>query len=241
MATLFGSLGDTSQRLTGYLYDFKQTPGRQPTNVSNGQYVGILRDFAASSWDENKLKKYFKVEQAIGCNQLFIPLIKSDMAPAAFRAEKFVKPLLWMVHYKGSFVAPAGGMYRFAGQGDNFLVVRLSQKNVFDGTLEGPLLGNVVREPIGATADPKNRPMVAGEWFQLREGSSYPIEILIGDYGGFCSAFLLIQEKGKTYDLRHDGKNPVLPVFQLGPTEMPRYSPEKDAPTVSKTPFVCTE
>ncbi len=54
-----------------------------------------------------------------------------------------------------------------------------------------------------------------GPEFQVREGSSYPIEILIGEIpGGFFGVSLMIEEIGAKYEKASTGA-PILPLFRL--------------------------
>jgi hypothetical protein len=65
--------------------------------------------------------------------------------------------------------------------------------------------------------------MYAGKWMKLRKGDSMPIEIALGEVpGGHFMAFLMIEEKGEKYKQNSKGY-PILPVFQLMPTEIPDY------------------
>ncbi len=71
-----------------------------------------------------------------------------------------------------------------------------------------------------------------GPDFQVKEGSSYPVEILIGEIpGGYFGVSLLIEEVGATYEKAATGA-PILPLFRLDnslpdpntPGPAPRYA-----------------
>jgi hypothetical protein len=57
--------------------------------------------------------------------------------------------------------------------------------------------------------------LAVGLEFEAREGTSYPIEILIGETpGGLFSGYLLIEEVGAQYQKDSTG-SPILPLFRL--------------------------
>jgi hypothetical protein len=236
---LFGSQSAMSNSLAGSLYDLKQTAEGDPVpGMNNREYFEVLEQFQRS-WSEAVLAKYYKADVELYTRQLFIPLVQASQAPKAFGAEKEIKPIHWVALYKGEWVSPFTGTMRFAGQGDNVLVVRLNRKVVLDATLGGALQSNrdTKWEPIGKTADPNNRPMVAGKWISVSRGQSYTMEVLLAEHGGLFSCYLLAQVKGQDYAMQSDGVNPRLPVFQLGPAKLPPYQEGKDAPEISNKPF----
>jgi hypothetical protein len=56
--------------------------------------------------------------------------------------------------------------------------------------------------------------MAVGPEFQVKAGSNYPVEILIGEIpGGFFAVSLLIEEIGETYQKAASGA-PILPLFR---------------------------
>ncbi|QUE51981.1 hypothetical protein KBB96_03615 [Luteolibacter ambystomatis] len=62
------------------------------------------------------------------------------------------------------------------------------------------------------------RGLGVGQEFEAREGTDYPIEILVSEVpGGFFFAYLLIEEIGATYEKDPSGA-PILPLFRLDGT-----------------------
>lgn len=224
----------------GRLYDLKQSADRKNRNVvtNSSQYFSVLNKFVRN-WDQSILDKYFRADLELYTRQFFMPLIKADEAPKAFGAAGEIKPIYWAAHYQGEVVAPFSGTIRFAGQGDNILVVRFDNKVVLDASLGVPLEAcrDVQRDPIGRTADPYRRPMVAGEWFTVRAGDSYPMEVLLGEYGGLFSCYLLVEVKDQSYKKQSDGINPRLPVWQSGPVDVPKYKERVNSPEIEKEPL----
>ncbi|MDR0534275.1 MAG: hypothetical protein LBH01_10020 [Verrucomicrobiales bacterium] len=240
----FGSTDVTTGALIGTMYDLKQTADRKATEFApdsaNEDYHKFLQKFVDSGWNPNTLNKFYKVDRPLGTYQIFIPTIMADEAPAAFKAEQYVQPKRWIIIYHGDFTAPEDGTYRFVGVCDDILVVRLNNNNVMDGSLFSVVSKGVTREKTGLAYNRANGiyQMYAGNWFQLRAGQSYPIDIMIGEQpGGHFNAFLLIQQKGKEYPKQSGGDNLslVLPVFQTAPTPIPSGD---QAPQVAKQAFI---
>lgn len=238
----FGSRTAVDNALVGHLYDLKQDAAGKSRSINASAYQGIIGRFV-QQWDESILKDYYRAQASLYARQFFIPLVGAEEAPRAFEAEKEITPTYWLAHYKGEVVAPFSGRMRFAGQGDNVLIVRFDDKVVLDACLGKalPSLQKIRREPIGKTADPMNRPMVAGEWIRVIRGTRYPMEVLLGEFGGLFSCFLLIQDEEEDYRKQSDGKNPRLPIFQVGPAPLPEYQERINSPEIAAEPFVFSQ
>ncbi|MDR1190371.1 MAG: hypothetical protein LBK60_01730 [Verrucomicrobiales bacterium] len=228
MTNPFGNLdaqGDP-HALVGYMYDFKQTPGHVKTNINFEDYRKTIHRYVTNGWDNGQLRKFFRVPQPLAAYQIFIPTMKADLAPAAFKAEKYVEPRLWIIVYKGKFVAPSTGTYRFAGLADDIIIVRLGDQNVLDGGLF-PI--SEYTHNSKTFKDPRARVngLFSGEWFQLEAGKSYPLAVLIGEQpGGGFSSLLVIQKKGQD----------DFSAFQMARTKMP--DSYKNWPPLSKKAFI---
>jgi hypothetical protein len=239
--TMSNPFGDTSitdsGALIGTLYDLKQTADRKPSKMApdtaNNEYQEFVKKFVTGGWNLNLLTPYYKVEKNIGSYQIYIPSMDANQGPAAFKADRYVKPNRWIVIYTGNFTAPADGTYRFVGMGDDMLVVRLNKRNVFDGCLI-PILGK--RESLGKPfPSPRTYQMYTGDWFTLTAGQNYPLDILIGECpGSKFNAYLLVQQKGVQYEPRKEGLSPALPVFQTESVAIPKGL----GPAVAKEQFI---
>lgn len=238
-AGLFGATTAMANSLEGRLFDLKQTADGGPVpGMNNGEYFKVIDRFL-ENWNERVLEKYYQAEVQLYTRQLFIPLVQASKAPEAFGAEKEIRPIHWVALYRGDWEAPFTGTMRFAGQGDNVLVVRLDGRVVLDGTLGGalPRNRNTNWDPIGRTPDPNGRPMVAGKWFSVRQGQRYRMEVILAEHGGLFACYLLAEVKGGNYLKQSDGVNPRLPVFQMGPSKLPPYKEGVDVPEISRKPF----
>jgi hypothetical protein len=237
LGSIFGSRGNVDGALTGYLYDFKKLPdgdfsetgmeyikgggGRAVRNTRSAAYRKLLAEFL-DGWKTKILEKHFKADVKLSVTQIIMPNIEAEAAPAAFNVEGVVDPAGWAVLYQGEISPPHSGMFRFAGLADDVLLVRVDGDIVLDASIVTPTKNGVdIRQDLGPSW--RSTPMWGGEWIRMRSGQKYPIEILIGEVpGGFYSAFLLVQEKGVTYE-RHPLGYLILPPFQLAPTEIPDY------------------
>lgn len=239
--TAFGFRGGKGG-LVGTFYDLKQTQTGQPTDMAESpeeaaggesalimhpdspqqvRYIKALKEFVVS-WNPEDLKPYYRASQQVTASRIFIPYMLASEAPKAFGVEKNCKGRRWIVHYKGRFVAPKKGTFRFVGWADDILFVRINGQNVLDACLtdwgwnEGLRLENRMKDDVGQGPNQDNSRLCAGRWFELSKGDKVDMEAIIGEGpGGDFSAFLMIQEK--------DAINPIgdYPVFQLKDEALP--------------------
>jgi len=243
--SVFGSRDKLAKSLTGYMYDLKQTPDHQPTPCSNdnGKARAVVKKFIASGFDEKQLEPYYRHLMPLYCTQMFIPNVASGEAPKAFGAERTIKGMRWIAVYRGEFTSPVGGRFRFAGIGDDYLVVRLNGRIVLDGSLYAMTTG-VKRERLGRSPGldwHDSYFIVAGEWFDLMATMKNTIEIVIGEEpGNTFNAMLFIQKDGESYGDRASAKGaPMLPIFQLTPSALPEgYHSGKNGPEVPDKQFI---
>jgi hypothetical protein len=234
--TAFGFKGgNQTGGLNGTIYDLKQTPSHQPTEMAdhkaggNGKDTPILNhekffaQFFKSGWDESLLDRFYRSPQKVVAYQIFIPYILSTEGPKSFGVEKEI-PLAkhWMVLYKGTVVAPKDGTFRFHGFADDCLAVRFNGQNVFIAAWfdDNKILTSIFKDP--SSHYPRElHDTIEGKWFSVTAGQAYPIEVLVSEVpGGLFSGTLTIEEKypEKPYPYRtQPGKEKELayPIFQL--------------------------
>lgn len=229
--TAFGFREKKTGSLEGHFYDLKQTPSKTPTGIGDApgsyeRYNSVLRNFVQGGWNEGVLASYYKAPTVLYANQVYVPIGPSEEAPKTFSVQGQVKPNYWIVLYKGEVTAPRTATFRFIGRGDNTLLVRLRDKTVFDGSWpEGAILDFSAitdQNALGAARVPGWH-LAGGKWFDVQAGQRLPMEILIGDSGGSFSDFLLIQEKGVTYQNRRDRTGLAYPIFQAIKSPLPMW------------------
>lgn len=224
--SLFGTTESSPSTLKGTMYDLKQTRGGKPTKAD---YLALTNEFS-QKWDTGVFRDYYKVDTSLYATHLFIPLIKAAEAPKAFNVEDKVQPSQWVIVYEGTFTAPASETYRFVGYADDILMVGVNGQLVLDGSR--PTIGfdknlgaasawkvtpdTLLRHKIG------NGQLAYGDWIPLQAGQPNQIHILLGERpGGFFCGFLLIQEKGKKYEVdAKSGGRPILPLFRTQTAEI---------------------
>ncbi len=236
--SVFGSAKRSDEALLGIFYDLKQTQEGEKLPINHGVYHDIVNEFLSKDWDESVLDKYFRATRPLYATQVFIPLMEAGAAPKAFGVEKVVEPRYWLIHYKGQVTVPEDGEWRFWGNGEEVCSVAVDGKIVLLANwreVKTPDVPWTSPEPPGLKV--ASSQMRAGDWMKLKKGQVIDLDVLIGERGGgvFC-AFLLMQKKGQTYEMR-DGF-PVLPVFQLAPFDTPQPpSTKKGPPIAAKGPI----
>lgn len=232
--TVFGSTEVRGSSLIGILYDLKQDQARKPMKMDIPAYGKLVDEFIASNWDESVLNRYFRAARPLYTTQVFIPHMSAGAAPKAFEVENIVKPMFWLIHYKGQVSAPASGEWRFWGYGEEVCSVAVNGKNVLLSNwkeITTPSVKWKSPEPPGLPA--MNGHLRAGDWIKLEAGQVVDLDVLIGERGGgVFGAFLLIEKRGERYEMR-DGK-PILPVFQLAPYDTPEPKSVKDGPAIAQ-------
>ena len=228
--------------LKGYLYDLKQTDDKKKTGMDWNKYYAVLNDYLGQGWKESVLKPYYKSLDPIYASMFAISTRSSEEAPKAFGLENEVKAGLWVIHYHGKVKVPQSGDYRFVGFADNVMVVKIRDEIVLDAGFYGVLNKENLRHPLpfafpsyiryqGKTWDPH---LKIGPSFHLDAEEAVDMNVLIGDDGGHCSFFLLIEKEGNVYE-NGEGGYVQYPLFQLNGDGSPTFSSEEEHPPISST------
>jgi hypothetical protein len=224
--------------LLGRFYDLKQTKDKKPSGLDQDKgYPDEVSKFVNGGWNESHFAKYFVAPDPLYTTQIFIPKIDADQGPRAFQLGGRVQPKMWVIHYKGTVVPPEGGTFRFVGMADDILVVRFNGKVVLDCGSNRPS----GKEPQkyypadGLRLDPKMdwyKGLGVGDPIQVQSGSTYDMQVLLGEWpGGDFKAWLMLEKEGAQYEKDSKG-NPILPIFKLAPSDVPK--PAVEAPVFAK-------
>jgi hypothetical protein len=151
-----------------------------------------------------------------------------------------VQPSLWTIVYHGKASVPEAGRYRFVGFGDDVLYIKLNGRPVFDGGWQAlskdPTLHSTY--PYAWSKSLGNTGLLRkGEWFNADQGDVIKLDIVIGDRGGLCGFYLLLEKDGATYEKAPDGMTPKLPLFQIG-AKLPFPQPGNETPPLSDSDVV---
>ncbi len=227
--TLFGGDAAVGNELVGTFYDLKQTAEGASRTMDAAAYCFRLKQFV-ESWKESTLEDFYQAPQKKYTVSLMIPVMEASGAPEAFGVSDVVEPKHWAIHYKGEITAPETGRYRFCGEGDDVLVVRVNRKIVLDASypqIKGDVTDWESDAPETGKFPLENVLMIYGDWIRLRKGQTVPIEILLGEVGGKFSCHLFVEQAGKTYRQVNvppgkvnrfsyeGGSRSVLPIFKL--------------------------
>ena len=201
--------------------------------VSNIKHLEVLDEFFGKGWDTAVLDRYYKSKDSVIAPYIYIPNMKASNAPAAFNLQNEVKPAHWVIHYKGTVVAPKSGSYRFIGAADDFIAVRMKTENGWENVFlsawpafipifkSAPNLKNLGAMIDTAFVMESTGSGYPGKWFQVDAGKSYPIEAVVCEIpGGNFNASLLIEERDASSSYAKQKNNPkakVYPVFQVLP------------------------
>lgn len=221
----FGAKSKIKGTLAGTFYDFKQDKdgkARASYTVGNdADFVRYAKRYQTARFSARGLKDNFSAKNQLFVRYIAIPFSSANSAPRFFGVENEVKPSGWLVHYTGKLKSPKKGRFRFVGQGDDYLSVAVNSS----AKLIAPwpnLMSALKRSGANTRSQPSHKGpfgpnLVYGDWFDLKEGQEFTIDIGIGENpGGKVGFVLMIEEKDETYRKGSDGRN-VLPPFVFGP------------------------
>lgn len=123
--------GKGGSALEGTFYDLKQTRQGSPMANSPNETARVLNDFI-KSWNAGTLSKYYQSPTKLYASNFCLPSCKAEYAPAAYQCKDKVQPSAWIAIYRGKVKAPFTGKMRFAGTGDDVLMVRFGGKTVLE-------------------------------------------------------------------------------------------------------------
>ncbi|HAV13621.1 MAG TPA: hypothetical protein DCX06_09070 [Opitutae bacterium] len=207
--TKFGYSGFVEGTLEGTLFDLKfNNKGKQLVEFDSskelemlvGRYAGgIVKDFTTGSWNVGAHeRKYKAAEQKLYGSFFIIPKSSAADAPKAFNAEKEMDAKAIMAIYRGSYTPTESGRFRFAGQGDDVLIVRANNRIILDGSWSNGYSewDQNKAEKGQAGLFGLNKELIYGDWLSLTAGQSISLQILIAEVpGGAFGAYLLIQKE----------------------------------------------
>jgi hypothetical protein len=231
----FGMNFRQNNTMEGTLYDLKRSrsggklyaPGDANLRIAEMRKAyaafikgGMRKDFFDSRYTASKEKLY--------TTNIFIPTVAAEAATQAFNCEKEITAPGWLGYYEGWISPPETGQYRFAGMGDDAMLVAVGHDvKLWAPWTQGGMQTWVKKkanwEPKVAYTPNGSLPGLGaggryyGSWFSMSKGQRYFIQIVIAEcYGGLFSSELMIQQKSKLSDALPDNNTP-LPIFKLAP------------------------
>ncbi|QBG46316.1 hypothetical protein EGM51_02460 [Verrucomicrobia bacterium S94] len=215
--TLFGGGQTIGNDFVGTFYDFKRDrQGRPRSSTDPDSFTSDVARFIRSGWRTSMLAQFYRSPKKLYATSFMVPTVRSSTAPTAF-GEPETGGWCWMAHYTGQLVHKDGITFRFRGQGDDILVVRVDGKVVLNASWPG------TAEEISKwqSNDAKNRTYrlgnnaaVIGDWITLEPGVPLDMEVICGEVpGGHFDMMLVVEEKGVEYELNSQ-QGPILPMFK---------------------------
>lgn len=202
----------------------KDAEGRPLKAAKPGDVPAIIREFLQKGWDSSVLARYYSPKVKLLAPFFYLPRCKAEYAPMAFQCDaaenaKPVRPGCWIVLYQGVVKAPKSGTFRFVGMCDDTMIVRFNHKQVLESGWYIPTRSNgpegtfasYQQEITTRAQNPAalyryeetphwNRHLgglATGTVFEVKEGESYPIEILLSEIPGCEFGFALLVEEVK--------------------------------------------
>ena len=219
--TIFGSGQSIGNDFVGTFYDFKRDRSGRSIPMDPYSYLAVVTKFVRGGWKTSQLARYYQSPKKLYATSFMVPWLRSSVAPVAF-GEYDTGGWCWAAHYKGLLVYPEDLTFRFWGNGDDLLMVRVDGEMVLAANWYGSdrwPMGNVANSWQSDSADSAkyflgNNVARVGDWITLEAGVPLDMEVLLGEVpgGGFCS-MLTVEVKGVEYE--HNRQNgPILPMFK---------------------------
>lgn len=262
-STIEGTFYDLKQTPSGAKTDLATWNAQGEPNTNMGKVINVLREFMDKDWSPTVLAKYYRSRTRLYAGSFYLPSCDASYAPVAYKCADRVKPKAWVALYKGKVVAPKTGKFRFVGTGDDVLLVRFNRKTVLEAGWSNPSVSN--NGTIGSIANDAGRKhyeeitkrkenpvtfyeypeigkwnrelggLKAGDEFEVKEGKTYPIEILISEIPGGAFGFaLLIQDLTDPPTQKASNGSPILQLFRTNFQEPTKKSLQEALKTPEK-------
>ena len=233
-STLFGFSEKMGGELEGTMYDLKlKADGKKPSGIDEKSFPEAVKKIVRNRFRPTSLADFYRVDKKFFATMFYIPLQEAGEAPKTFGVQGKVRPNNFLIHYTGSFAAPEDGTYRFAGLGDESIIVMVDGSVKLEGNWV-PFLSYAERND--RQGDPvleffptvkQNEPWARlreGEWINLKAGQPRRLDVLLVEQGdpsapggGNFAFVLLIEKQGVKYETKKRGNQTVtiLPPFLL--------------------------
>lgn len=217
--TMFGGGQSIGNDFVGTFYDFNRNRQGKPTLMDPDKHRQLLKEFVRKGWRTSEFAPYYRSPKKLYTTCFAVPTVQSTLAPSAF-GEYDTPGYCWAAHYKGQLVYPEDITFRFWGQGDDYLIVRVDGELVLSACW--PMTAEPLFTPLWSSSSADNRkyPLggnysVVGDWITLKAGEAVDMEVLIGEAPGglFCS-LLVVEVQGEEYERNSYRNGPKLPIFK---------------------------
>lgn len=226
--TLFGGGQTIGNDFEGTFYDLTKNRKGRPTPMDPASYVQVVRKFIVSGWRPSTLGQYYQSPNKLYTTTFTIPTVLSQLAPESF-GEPDASTYCWLAHYKGQLVYPEDIKFRFWGNADDLMVVRVDGEVVLNANYErhGNETDTVHVTPMWSPYSSKSRTRwlgcsqaEIGNWIELKANEPVDMEVVIGEVpGGLFQSLLMVEVEGVDYERSSKANGPILPIFKTAPIE----------------------
>ncbi len=217
--TMFGSGQTIGNDFVGTFYDFNRDRSGKPVIMDPDKHRQLMKEFVRNGWKTSMFSRFSRSPKKLYTTCFAVPTVQSTLAPSAF-GEFDTPGYCWAAHYKGQLVYPEDITFRFWGQGDDYLIVKVGGELVLSACW--PETAEPLFTPLWSSSSADNRkyPLggnysVVGDWITLKAGEPLDMEVLIGEAPGglFCS-LLVVEVQGEEYERNPYRGGPRLPIFK---------------------------
>ena len=214
--SVFGGGQSIGNDFEGTLYDLKRDRQGRNTPMGEDQFREELRKYVLSGWNPSKLARYYRSPKKLYTTHFMLPPLPTPMAPDIYGVPE-MKSYFFMMVYKGKLVSKEKITFRFWGNGDAYMMIRVDGKEVFLDAWNGHLSyfdwwqstsADSLKYYLG------NKRAAVGDWITLEAGKAVDMDLMFGEWrGGFLAAMLTVEVEGEEYERNNQG-GPILPAFK---------------------------
>ncbi len=214
--SVFGSGQSIGNDFVGTIYDLKRDRQGRDIPMSDDKFRAELRKFVLSDWNPSKLVRYYRSPKKLYTTHFMLPPLPAPMAPDVYGVPE-MKSYHFMLHYKGQLVSQEPITFRFWGNGNAYMMVRVDGKEVLVACW--PQHEAYFDWWQSSSADSRkyylgDQQATVGDWITLEGGRPVDMEVMFGEYrGGKMAAMLAVEVKGEEYERNNQG-GPILPAFK---------------------------
>ena len=231
----FGAFAIQANTLEGTLYDLKKAvSGRERFDFNDkrkriDEMKTLLLGLQKARFRKQYLdSRYFQAPQKLYATHIAIPPMNANTATRAFNCESVIQAPGWLAYYEGWISPPETAYYRFAGMGDDAMMVALDNKLVLwafwpeqgrqtwfppekDWAPQSAYANNSSLDAAGQGG------RYFGSWVYMEKGKTYKVQIAFAEAtGGLFSAEVQIQ-KGISPNDKAVNNDVALSLFKLSP------------------------
>jgi hypothetical protein len=214
--SVFGSGQTIGNDFEGSLYSLNRDRNGRPIPMDENTFRQKLRDFVLADWNPRVIRKYYCSPTKLYTTHFMIPEIPSPMAPEVF-GEPDMEAYYFFLHYKGKLVSQEPITFRFWGNGDAYMFIRVGGEEVFISCWDTHKTYFDWWQSSSADDEKYflgNRPMTVGDWITLEPGKALDMEVILGEWkGGAVAAMLNVEVQDEEYE-RNRQRGPILPAFK---------------------------